>query len=79
MSMTDTEPELKAGDVGPAVQEVQEILSGSGWLKVDGEFGPITEALVKAFQATRGLPVDGIVGPETWKELNKAKDDSIDL
>ena len=60
-------PDLKKGDTGPAVVELQEAL---GVLVADGDFGSITDTWVYAFQAACGLKADGIVGPMTWEEID---------
>ena len=67
--MTD----LKHGDKGEAVKQLQDELNEVMSLKEDGEFGPMTEAMVKAFQTMHGLTADGIVGPLTNAALAKAK------
>lgn len=64
-------PTVARGDVGPHVQNVQEVL---GIVPFDGDFGPTTEGGVKGFQAAVGLAADGVVGPKTWDEL-----DSLEL
>lgn len=60
-------PTVARGDVGPHVQNVQEVL---GIVPFDGDFGPTTEGGVKGFQAAVGLAADGVVGPKTWDELD---------
>jgi peptidoglycan hydrolase-like protein with peptidoglycan-binding domain len=60
----------KRGNVGPAVELLQEILACAGLAcDVDGDFGPQTEAAVRAVQARAGLPADGVAGVETWAAL----------
>jgi peptidoglycan hydrolase-like protein with peptidoglycan-binding domain len=73
-----TQPELKEGDKGPAVERLQTQLCDSGipgvrGIKVDGDFGPQTLVSVRNFQEDEFGPngVDGIVGPETWARLDK--------
>jgi uncharacterized protein (TIGR02594 family) len=61
--------EMKLGDVGSVVSELQHLLG----IAVDGEFGPETDAAVRAYQATHGLDVDGDVGDETWAALRSGK------
>lgn len=64
------EPVLRLTDSGPAVGELQQLLSVAGFpCDVDGAFGPQTDLAVRAFQAGRGLLADGIVGPSTWAAL----------
>ena len=62
---------LRHGDQGEAVKEVQYILNitGYGTLVVDGIFGTLTEATVKRFQLDYGLKTDGIVNTPTWITL----------
>lgn len=62
---------IRAGDVGPAVLDVQRRLGRVLDTPVDdsGTFDRATLSAVKAFQQRRGLPADGIVGPETWRSL----------
>lgn len=65
---------LKKGDKGSDVQEVQKMLKKLGYYnaKLDGDFGITTEKAVKLFQADQGLTVDGIVGIQTLQALQKA-------
>jgi hypothetical protein len=58
-------PNLKRGDRGPAVIDLQNLLG----VAADGEFGPETEQAVRAFQASRNILVDGVVGSHTWGAL----------
>lgn len=69
--MTDL---IRAGDVSPAVRDVQRRLAGlvDPDLPVDGVFGPETIESVRRFQRDRGLAADGVVGPETWRTLVEA-------
>ena len=65
-----TPPDLRRGDQGRWVPELQQELVRHGFaVDVDGEFGPVTEVAVRAFQAANGLTVDGVVGPSTWAAL----------
>ena len=67
------EPELKQGDHGQAVTQLQVDLNGHGaHLAEDGTFGPATHEAVVAFQGDNGLAVDGVVGPLTWAALRPA-------
>jgi len=69
---------LKRGDKGDTVQEVQKILKTRGYYtgKIDGEYGDLTVSSVKQFQKTiKGLATDGIVGPVTCKHLQKQDKD----
>ena len=69
-----TDRNLKKGDSGSDVAEVQRMLKKLGYYKskLDGYFGSLTEQAVKRFQADKALQVDGIVGPRTIYELQKA-------
>lgn len=66
-------PQLRRGDFGAAVTELQQLLQRAGVPTgpVDGDFGPMTQAAVRRFQASRGLEVDGVVGPQTWAALRR--------
>jgi hypothetical protein len=66
---TPSRPELKRGDTGPDVEELQRLLG----LPVTGVFDTGTDAAVGAFQARHGLDVDGIVGEQTWPALLAAR------
>lgn len=69
---TLTEP-LKIGASGELVQALQrtlnERLSPSPGLTVDGEYGRATQSAVIRFQRSKKISANGIVGPETWKAL----------
>lgn len=70
---TDAVADVERGDKGPAVEDVQEQLSGLGYtLPIDGVFGPKTEKAVKHFQRANKLLADGIVGPVTDRFLDAA-------
>lgn len=63
-------PELKKGDKGDFVIDLQRALVKAGFkTDVDGQFGAGTERVVKAFQTAKGLAADGKVGPRSWKAL----------
>lgn len=72
--LTGSSTELRAGDFGAQVTELQQLLQRAGVPTgpIDGDFGPMTQAAVRRFQASRGLPVDGVVGPRTWAALKQA-------
>lgn len=64
-------PAVRAGDRGPVVVLLQDLLHRLGFLDAapDGRFGPRTARAVEAFQRQAGLQVDGIVGSSTWERL----------
>ncbi len=64
-------PTLRAGSRGPAVTELQRLLSARGYNPgpIDGIFGNQTLAAVIAFQRNSNLVADGIVGVQTWTAL----------
>ncbi|WP_116248308.1 L,D-transpeptidase family protein [Nocardiopsis sp. FIRDI 009] len=79
-------PDLRKGDSGADVTELQERLNELGyWTNgVDGEFGYYTEQAVVALQKAAGIARDGIVGPDTEGALARgvrpsATTDSGDL
>jgi N-acetylmuramoyl-L-alanine amidase len=69
----------RAGDDGPAVAVIRELLERAGVLlpalatgdpeQYDGE----VELAVRAFQQQRGLLVDGVVGAATYRRLDEAR------
>ncbi len=65
---------LRLESSGPAVQELQQRLSGLGyWLgELDGHYGQLTRQAVMAFQKAEGIDRDGVAGPETRDRLPKA-------
>ncbi|GAA5116508.1 L,D-transpeptidase family protein [Pseudonocardia adelaidensis] len=65
---------LNLDSSGPAVQELQQRLSGLGfWLgEIDGHYGQLTRQAVMAFQKAEGLDRDGVAGPQTRAELPTA-------
>ncbi len=63
-------PLLTSGDTGPAVRDLQALLTADGIaVQADGDFGPTTLAGVRQIQAMRDLTQDGVVGPATWSSL----------
>ncbi len=62
-------PDLEQGDVGPAVELLQELL----FIKVDGNFGPKTTKAVKEFKKSHALyPSDKVVS-HVWRLLLDTK------
>ena len=64
---------LRMGDTGPAVLEVQRMLTDLGYTitQMDGAFDGSTLRAVIAFQSDRTLPIDGVVAVNTWMALRK--------
>jgi peptidoglycan hydrolase-like protein with peptidoglycan-binding domain len=71
-------PELRRGDMGYYVQEMQSQLvlhkcAPENTIRrdgtCDGEFGDGTEAALRRFQSMRQLPVTGVCDGQTWTEL----------
>ena len=69
--MADPQPELKEGDWGMDVEEMQKRLLALGYLtgSVDGQFGPMTREAVIAFQNANGLPANGVLDKKTREVL----------
>ena len=63
--------ELKRGDKGERVTQLQAVLMDSGYYDgvLDGDFGGGTERAVEAFQTAYGLPATGIVDENTLTML----------
>ncbi|HXP88278.1 MAG TPA: peptidoglycan-binding domain-containing protein [Bryobacteraceae bacterium] len=77
---SNNSPPLKRGDIGEAVQILQQALIDLGFAMPrstaksaipDGIFGPETEATVRAFQAANGLVQDGEPGRKTLGQLDQ--------
>ncbi|HEX9993772.1 MAG TPA: M6 family metalloprotease domain-containing protein [Acidimicrobiales bacterium] len=66
-----TEPTVRKGSRGPAVEKLQRLLGQAGFDAgtVDGVFGTNTVKAVRAFQKANGLVVDGVAGRATWAAL----------
>ena len=72
-SYTSSQPTLRRGSSGVAVQQLQCELNHSLYYTTvdeDGQFGPLTEDAVRTFQICAHITVDGVAGPETWSYLN---------
>lgn len=75
--------ELRKGDNGQDVHELQEALAKLGWVfpqfGVDGDFGVETEANVKGFQASAGLEPTGICDAQTAEALKAALGGHVEI
>jgi len=79
----DPEPvgdrDLKNGDEGPDVKQLQENLIELGFdcgpYGADGEFGDCTEMAVEGFQRAYGLPETGVYDAATREAMEKALDE----
>ena len=70
-TVTSPSDNVKLGDSGPGVVQIQKALGARGYkLTADGKFGPQTQTAVKDFQTKNGLSSDGVVGPKTWAKLS---------
>jgi len=71
--------DLKNGDEGPDVKQLQENLIELGFscgpYGADGEFGDCTEMAVEAFQRAYGLPETGVYDAATREAMEKALDE----
>lgn len=69
---------IRSGDVGAAVEDIQEELQAQGYYTytIDGIFGPLSEQAVRDYQADQNLQVDGIVGPNTLEKMTLSPSDS---
>jgi peptidoglycan hydrolase-like protein with peptidoglycan-binding domain len=79
----DPEPvgdrDLKNGDEGPDVKQLQENLIELGFdcgpYGADGEFGDCTEMAVEAFQRAYGLPDTGVYDAATRAKMDEVLDE----
>ena len=62
---------LKKGNKGDEVKELQTILKEKGYYtgKIDGDYGDMTTNAVKKLQTKQGNDPDGVFGPKTCKKL----------
>lgn len=67
--------ELRYGDTGDDVKEVQRKLKALGYFggEIGGNYLSKTRAAVKAFQTAAGLHIDGICDAVTYARINEAK------
>ncbi|MEJ6951382.1 peptidoglycan DD-metalloendopeptidase family protein [Natronospora cellulosivora (SeqCode)] len=71
-SSTSSATNLRVGDRGNGVEEVQELLYDLGYdILVDGIFAYRTRDIVEDFQSSNGLIADGIVGNKTLNLLKE--------
>lgn len=69
-STVRAEGNVRYGDRGAHVVEIQEALTEGGWpVVIDGVFGFQTHGTVAMYQRANGLIIDGIVGPQTRGHL----------
>jgi len=61
----------RGADVAALQRLLNQRLTPSPNLTVDGDFGARTEAAVRLYQATVGLDIDGIAGPRTRVALDR--------
>ncbi len=69
--LSTARPNLRVGNEGQAVAELQALLKLLGYYEgaVDGRYSEATASAVSEFQAAAGLASDGVVGPATWGQL----------
>ena len=69
-------PELREGQTGEAVRELQEKLSlataAGGALTADGDFGPATRRRLRAFRTSKGLGTSPVADAALWTALDAA-------
>lgn len=66
------------GHEGPAVKDLQRLLSQAGYpLEDDGDFGNITEGKLKHFQKDHGITVNGRLGKTTLNMLKQVANKSV--
>lgn len=65
-------PELKKGDKGELVEELQRLLNKNGCgISVDGDFGNRTMRAVMDIDQSYGNPEDGVCDAATWEVLDR--------
>lgn len=81
--LKDVRENLKMGDAGDDVREVQQALADLGYefeqFGVDGIIGKETEGIIKMFQEANDLEVTGIVDEATLQALRDANSITADL
>ncbi|MBQ0090388.1 MAG: peptidoglycan-binding protein [Prevotellaceae bacterium] len=82
-SLKDIRENLKMGDTGDDVREVQQALADLGYefeqFGVDGIIGKETEGIIKMFQEANNLEVTGIIDEATLQALRDANGITSDL
>jgi peptidoglycan hydrolase-like protein with peptidoglycan-binding domain len=61
--------DLKLGDGGYKVSQLQQQLVTLGFPKPDGKYGPVTQKSVRDFQTAAKLPITGIADAATLKAI----------
>jgi peptidoglycan hydrolase-like protein with peptidoglycan-binding domain len=71
--VTTTSAESQAPPAGPAVAELQQVMTSLGYYDgpIDGVYGEETTAAVKEMQTALGVTADGIYGEETHSALKE--------
>src|SRR5262249_25191131 len=73
LGQAPSNPTLRRGDNGPAVERLQKLLNGrldpSPAPDVAADFGPAPLAALQAFQRGNGLPVSGVADARTREAL----------
>jgi peptidoglycan hydrolase-like protein with peptidoglycan-binding domain len=80
-TVTVTEEAASETPTGPAVAELQQVMTDLGYYSgpIDGVYGDETTAGVEAMQEDLGVTVDGIYGPETHEALLDAADTADEI
>ena len=73
VTVTTTAAESQPPPAGPAVAELQQVMTRLGHYSgpIDGVYGDETTAAVKKMQTALGVTADGIYGPETHAALKE--------
>ena len=81
--LDEIQGELKIGDTGKDVEEVQKALKALGYdlgeFGADGKYGKVTEEAIKAFQKANDLEITGVVDDATLNALKEASADTVKL
>jgi peptidoglycan DL-endopeptidase LytF len=82
VTVTTTADESQALPTGPAVAELQQVMTTLGYYSgpIDGVYGEETTAAVKEMQEALGVTADGIYGEETHTALmDKASSITVEI